>query len=105
MRSLWSREAVADLIAIREYIAVDNPGAASRIAAAILVTVRRLERFPNSGRPGRVLSTREAPVAGTPYVIVYCVDPKAVGVVHVIHGNRQWPPDDSPEPPETLPGQ
>jgi toxin ParE1/3/4 len=88
-------------MAIREYVAIDNPGAASRIAAAILATVRRLERFPNSGRPGRVLSTREAPMAGTPYVIVYRVDIESIGIVHVIHGNRQWPPVGESEATET----
>jgi toxin ParE1/3/4 len=92
VKSAWSRESLADLVAIREYIAADDPGAAARVATAILSTVRRIERFPNSGKRGRVPTTREAPVPGTPYVIVYRFEPERIGIVHVIHGAQDWPP-------------
>lgn len=87
----WSRRAVAHLVALREYIARDNPKAASRTAATLLDAVERLAALPHLGRPGRVHGTRELVVPGTPHVIPYRVRGERLEVVAVFHGRQKWP--------------
>jgi toxin ParE1/3/4 len=43
------------------------------------------------GRPGRVISTRELVVSGTPYIVAYRVREGVVEILAVIHGAQQWP--------------
>ncbi len=91
MMVAWTRPAVADLRALRDYIATDNPKAARGTADRLLGAVQRLTQFPASGRPGRVPYTRELVIADTPYLIVYRVSDETVEILRVIHGARQWP--------------
>ena len=44
------------------------------------------------GRPGRVPSTRELVVVGTPYVVAYRIERTVVLVLHILHGAQRWPP-------------
>jgi plasmid stabilization system protein ParE len=43
------------------------------------------------GRSGRVAGTRELVIAGTPYLVAYRVEAKAVVILAVIHGAQRWP--------------
>ena len=56
---VFSSEAFTDLRRIREYISLDNPLAASQLAAELVSTCDRLEFFSERGRPGLVPGTRE----------------------------------------------
>jgi toxin ParE1/3/4 len=91
MRVNWLRTARANLIAVSEYIAQDNPEASARTVAAITRAVENLERFPAAGRPGRVHGTRELVVSGTPYIVPYRVRGNVVEVLRVFHASRKWP--------------
>ena len=91
MRGRWLRTALANLNAEAEYIARDNPEAASRVVDAIVTAVERLAEFPAMGRAGRVPGTRELVVADTPYVIPYRVRAGSVEVLRVFHAARRWP--------------
>lgn len=91
MEIIWRRAALADLKAIREFIAQDNPGAAARVHAAIQAAVDPLTNYPNLGRAGRVDGTRELIVVDLPYIIVYRLREDTVRVLAVIHTSRQWP--------------
>ncbi len=91
MRVNWLRAARANLIAVSEYIALDNPEASARTAAAIVKAVENLKRFPAAGRPGRVPGTRELVVSGTPYIVPYRVRGNLVEVLRVFHASRKWP--------------
>lgn len=53
-----------------------------------------LRAHPELGRVGRVNGTRELVLAGTPFIVVYRVNPNAqrVDVWRVLHGSQQWPP-------------
>ena len=64
---------------------------AARVTRSIWQAVRQLEQFPLPGRAGRVATTRELPVAGLPYIVVYKLEPDLVLVVRVIHGATRWP--------------
>lgn len=92
MRLIWTRRAVRDLAEIRDYIARDNPQAASRVAAHIRRSVAQLGDLPHIGRPGREAGTRELIITRTPYIVAYRVSQDAVTVVAIVHGARQRPP-------------
>jgi toxin ParE1/3/4 len=55
----WIRTALANLDAIAEHIARDNPVRAASFAGEIKTKTERLAEFPALGRPGRVPGTRE----------------------------------------------
>lgn len=47
---VWTEPALQELDAIAEYIALDNPAAASRLVQEVFAKATRLEEFPRSGR-------------------------------------------------------
>ena len=91
MRVRWLRSAGADLRRIARYIAQDNPTAAERLTVHMTEAVAALAEHPLMGRPGRVLSTRELVVSGTPYIVAYRVREGVVEILAVIYGPQQWP--------------
>ncbi|MCY1664192.1 type II toxin-antitoxin system RelE/ParE family toxin [Rhizobium sp. SL86] len=91
MRLVWSDAAVSDRDTIFDYIALENPQAAIEVDLKLSAAVNRLLVFPLSGRTGRVERTRELPLVGTPYIVVYLVDGERVRVLRVLHGAQMWP--------------
>ncbi len=91
MTIVWSPRAIEHLAHLRGYIARDNPNAANRIASALREAVERLAKLPNLGRPGRVASTRELVVSGTPYIIPYRLRGDRLEIVAVFHARQKWP--------------
>lgn len=87
----WLRVALANLNAEVEYIAREDPSAATRTVQTIVDAVKQLERFPAIGRSGRVPGTRELVVGRTPYIIPYRVRMGQVEILRVFHGARRWP--------------
>jgi toxin ParE1/3/4 len=91
MKSRFSERAIRDLTSIWDHIAKDSPETASRVVCTIVESAVRLERFPLSGRVGRVDGTRGLVVSGLPYIIPYRVVEDAVLISSVIHTSRKWP--------------
>ena len=87
----YSDDAIADLQALREYIALNNPSAASRVAAHIRRSVDRLATHPKFGKVGRVERTRELASPKFPYTIVYEEDQGDCMVLRVLHQAMRWP--------------
>ena len=88
----WTRSASDDLDGIVRWIAADRPGAAARVADGIASLAAALPDHPRRGRAGRVPGTREAAIAGLPYLLVYEADEDgAVTILRVLHGARRWP--------------
>jgi toxin ParE1/3/4 len=87
----WRRAARADLIAIGDYIAVDNPDAAIRMLDQIEDKVGKLAEHPKRHRPGRVAGTRELVVRPN-YIVVYAETETGVSVLRVLHAAQKWPP-------------
>ena len=85
MRIVWSATAIANVIAIRQYVEQDKPEAARRLAKRILQSVERLAGDPYLGYPGREPETRELIVAGTPYIISYQVHRGRLAILAVLH--------------------
>jgi toxin ParE1/3/4 len=79
------------LEAIGDYIGADNPKAAEQTVERILERVAELAVHPHTGRPGRIATTRELVVTGTPFVVPYRVRDEHVEVLSVFHGARKWP--------------
>ncbi|HXR15225.1 MAG TPA: type II toxin-antitoxin system RelE/ParE family toxin [Terriglobales bacterium] len=91
MRVKWLRAARENLDAEAQYIARDNPLAATRMVVSIIDAVERLQTYPASGRPGRVIGTRELVVPGTPYIVPYRVRGNNLEILRVFHAARKWP--------------
>lgn len=93
MKLSWSAYALADREAIFDHIQSDSPRAAVAVDERIAAAVRRLPDFPDSGRPGRVVGTRELVIAGTPFIAAYRVSADMVRILRIIHGAQIWPDD------------
>ncbi len=91
MKVIWSRRAIGNLAALRDYSAEDSPRGTDRVAQQILDAVELLTTQPHIGRPGRITGTRELVVAGTPYVIPYWVRNGTLELLAVFHGRQKWP--------------
>ena len=90
---LWTKQAQADLAAIRAFISQDSPHYASVLTSRLLAATDRLAPFPESGR---AVPEFEDPlvreVVYPPYRIVY----RLVGIdeVHVLtvhHSSQSFP--------------
>jgi toxin ParE1/3/4 len=92
LRLRWTRAAERDLDDIADYIGQDGPAAAVRVVLELLEQVEEmLIAHPASGRPGRVLGTRELVIEGLPYVVPYRVREKDIEILRVLHTSRRWP--------------
>jgi toxin ParE1/3/4 len=87
----WLTVAKANLMAVAESIAQDNPAAAYSVHDAILRQVGHLADHPRTGRLGRVEGTRELVISGTPYIVAYRVAGQDVTILRLLHGAQQWP--------------
>lgn len=90
MKISWTRPALRQLSEAREYIEIDNPAAAARQIERIEFTLHQLTAFPMMGRMGMRVGTREIPVPGTPYILVYRAKKETLQVLAVLHGVRSW---------------
>ena len=88
-RLIWTEPALADLDAIADYIALDNPAAASRLVERVFESVERLERFPNSGkRPPELPRAPYREIVVSPCRLFYRAEGDAVVLLHVMRSER-----------------
>lgn len=93
MKVEWLPEAERSLAAQLEWIGQHDPWAALDMGDAIHAAVGRLADFPAMARAGRVRGSRELVVVGTPYIVVYRIEPSVVVILRVLHGAQRWPRD------------
>ncbi len=87
---IWTEPALQELDAIAEYIALDNPVAASHLVQEVLDKTGRLEGFPQSGRiPPELPNSVYREVVVPPCRIFYREDKKRVLVLYVMREERQ----------------
>ncbi|MFI2819556.1 type II toxin-antitoxin system RelE/ParE family toxin [Vreelandella piezotolerans] len=87
---IWTEPALQELDAIAEYIALDNPAAASRLVEEVFDKIDRLEGFPHSGRiPPELPNSVYREVVAPPCRIFYREDEKQVFVLYVMREERQ----------------
>lgn len=98
MKVTWSPLAIERISEITEYIAKDNPEAAARWVDAVFKKVKRLEKFPKSGRKvpeaGR---TDILEIISGNYRIIYRVSQKEVSILSVRHNKQILPRKDLSE--------
>ena len=91
IRIIWQKGAVQDLDSVFDFIGAENPIAALTVCELIEKRVGQLADHPYLGREGRVISTRELVIAGTPFIVAYRVSVKQVDILAVLHGAMRWP--------------
>ncbi|OZA29455.1 MAG: hypothetical protein B7X91_01750 [Hydrogenophilales bacterium 17-64-11] len=84
MELKWSRSALADLQAILEHVARDNPQAARSLAAGFRQTAAHLTAHPFIGRRGELEGTRELMLHRN-YLLTYRVSSEAVEILQIWH--------------------
>jgi toxin ParE1/3/4 len=80
---------LSDLEAVADYIALDNPAAASRLVDRVFENVERLERFPDSGkRPTELPRSQYWELVVPPCRVFYRAEGDAVFLLHVMRAER-----------------
>ncbi len=88
-RLIWTEPALADLDAIADYIAIENPTAAAELVQRVFRHVEQLERHPQSGsRPSEVKGSRYRQIVEPPCRVFYRVEGDLVVVMHVMRSER-----------------
>lgn len=91
MSVLWTEVALAARDGLIRYIAEDNLTAALHLLDHFDAVGDQLEKFPLSGRQGRMPGTREI-VVHENYIVVYMLDQDVVHIINVLHAAQKWPP-------------
>ncbi len=87
---IWTEPALQELDAIAEYIALDNPAAASQLVSTVFKKSKRLEDFPQSGRtPPELPNSVYRELVSPPCRIFYREDGKQVLILFVMREEQQ----------------
>ena len=86
----WTKRALASLAAIAAHIERDNPSRAASFVKEIRAKTEALAEFPEIGRPGRVVGTREL-IAHENYIVPYRIRGEHVDIITVQHVAKRWP--------------
>ena len=86
---VWTEPALGDLDAIADYVAIENPTAASELVQRVLGHVAQLVEHPESGsRPRELKHSRYRQIVAPPCRIFYRYDNKKVYILHVMRSER-----------------
>jgi toxin ParE1/3/4 len=83
--------AVADLDAIRDYVAQRNPSAAERIRLRFETLVTALSEFPQIGHATQLSGIRAIAIGAYPYRIYYTIITGTLVILRVRHAARHEP--------------
>jgi addiction module RelE/StbE family toxin len=87
---VWSEPALADLDAIADFIALDNPKAASDLVRRVFGHIEQLRDHPESGpRPPELRGWRYRQIVEPPCRVFYRYESDTVYVVHVMRAERK----------------
>ncbi|WP_449447055.1 type II toxin-antitoxin system RelE/ParE family toxin [Thermomonas brevis] len=86
---VWTEPALADLDAIADYIALEDPVAASEVVKRVFSHVEQLSDHPDSGsRPQELGRSRYRQIVEPPCRVFYRHDGHNVFILHVIRSER-----------------
>ena len=86
---VWSEPALADLDAIADYIALENPVAASELVKRIFGHIEQLVNHHESGsRPQELGKSRYRQIVEPPCRVFYRYDGHKVFILHVMRSER-----------------
>ena len=89
MKLIWTDPSVADLRAIRDYIARDSDSYAAGLVGELVLCVERLLRFPRLGRvvpEAQDESIRE--LLNQNNRIIYRIRGERIEILAIVHGSR-----------------
>ncbi len=87
---VWTEPALSDLDAIADYIAIENPDAASELVRRVFGHIGQLQQHPESGsRPPELKRSRYRQIIEPPCRVFYRHDAKKVYVLHVMRSERR----------------
>ena len=90
---IWTEPARADLEAITDYVAIENPAAAAELGRRVLRHVEQLAAHPKSGRaPPELGRTRYRQIVEPPCRVFYRHARSHVYVLHVMRSERMLDP-------------
>ena len=86
---VWTEPALADLDAIADYLALEDPVAASEVVKRIFSHVEQLSEHPDSGsRPQELGRSRYRQIVEPPCRVFYRHDGRNVFILHVMRSER-----------------
>ena len=86
---VWTEPALSDLDAIADYIALENPAAASQLMQRVFHHVEQLEKFPESGsKPAELKKSRYRQIVEPSCRVFYRYDGERVFVLYVMRSER-----------------
>ena len=86
---VWSEPALSDLDATADYIALENPVAASELVSRVFGHVEQLIDHPESGsRPPELKRSRYRQIVEAPCRVFYRYDGHKVYILHVMRFER-----------------
>jgi toxin ParE1/3/4 len=86
---VWSPLARKRLKEIRDYVALDKPVAAEKLAIRIVAAVQALRNYSYIGRAGADREIRELVIGRTPYIVLYKVHGSVVTINTIWHGAQR----------------
>jgi addiction module RelE/StbE family toxin len=86
----WTEDALEHLHEAYDYIHMDKPSAAARMADLIEAAATQLGFFPEMGRLSKRQKTRELAVPGSPFILVYRGQNAAVEILALYRGAQNW---------------
>jgi len=88
VKLVYTDEAIDDLKRLREFIAMHNPTAATRIATELVGKIELLPDFPKMGAPVEMAPVPDSvrDMVFGKYVVRYSVHASAIIVLRVWHG-------------------
>lgn len=90
---VWTEPALADLDAIADYIALENPEAARRLVGRVFQHVEQLARHPKSGsKPRELKGWRYRQIVEPPCRVFYRQDGGKVYILYVMRSERLLKP-------------
>lgn len=90
MQVQWTNKAKTRLEEIEAYIAQGSPAAAKKVILTIAI---QLSKYPDSGKPGRLMGTRELLFSDTPCFVVYTVHNNIVTILTIFHTAQNFDRD------------
>jgi len=95
VKIVWSPLAVDRVFEIAEYIALDKPSAAADWVDTVFESVKRLKKFPRSGRVISEIQLDEfREIILDNYRIIYRIEEKHVSILTVRSGREILPVDE-----------
>ncbi|MGH8462353.1 MAG: type II toxin-antitoxin system RelE/ParE family toxin [Stenotrophobium sp.] len=86
---IWTEPALADLDAIADFIALDNPHAATQLVQRVFHHIEQLAAHPKSGsKPQELGGWRYRQIVEPPCRIFYRHDKNHIYILHVIRAER-----------------